>query len=87
MSSSRGRSMASMIGLMLGLVGSMAGAGMEAMKQLANSPKPSSFGQRYGSSPRAYNGGKHGSTAAAKRQATRRRNIRKHNATAHRGAR
>lgn len=87
MSSSHGRAMASMMGLLLAAVGHVAGAGVAALERLARSPKPESFGRRYGNNPRAYNGGKHGTTARDKRQAKRRHNIRKHKATAHRGAR
>lgn len=68
--------------LMLAMAGA-ANAGMSALEHLSKSAPPPTFGQRYGSNPKAINGGRRGQAAQHKRQAKRRANIRKHPRRAH----
>lgn len=70
------------LGAALASVGSVADAGMNALRQLASSAPPPSFGQRYGGSPKSTGNrtGTHRTTTVArmKRAARKRNNIRKH---------
>ena len=52
--------------------------GRALLDDICNSAPPATFGMRYGSNPRPYNGGQRSGVAAAKRSARKRRNIRQH---------
>lgn len=76
-------SFAAVIGAALGLAGALQGAGKAAMDFMASSPRPPSFGQRYGNNPRPINGGARGHAARIKRASAKARNVAKRNRSAH----
>lgn len=74
------------IAVMAGALGVAGLTGQQAITAFTNMSDGLSFGQRYGANPRSTgNGGYRHSYAAQKRAKNRRRNIAKHNKSAHRG--